>query len=156
MFMLLPQIFVTVRHQDQRSSHSEPSWTRLYLKVPLIPPLDLIPESSSDPAQFWFQDVLLQMDANSCSALIPTNNRKLNSKTKRRRSGGFLACYTKRTPSFDKLLSQCDVHNLISSYGGPEVPISITNGKHNCKEKQRVRFAVVFSFCDCNWHFRPP
>lgn len=57
------------------SSHSEPSWTRLYLKVPLIPLLDLIPESSPAPDWFWFQDVLVQMDADSCSALIPTDSR---------------------------------------------------------------------------------
>ncbi len=61
-------------------SHSELGWTRLYLKVPLIPLLDLIPESSLAPDRFWFQDVLLQMDADSRSALIPTYSRKLTSK----------------------------------------------------------------------------
>lgn len=78
-YSTVPQLSVTVGHQDQKvsvgSSHSEPSWTKLYLKVPLIPLLDLIPESSLAPTWFWFQDVLLQMDADSCSALIPTENR---------------------------------------------------------------------------------
>jgi len=53
--------------------------TKLDLKVPLIPSLDLIPESSSAPARFWFQEVLLQIDADSCSALIPRDNKKLTS-----------------------------------------------------------------------------
>ncbi|TNN42445.1 hypothetical protein EYF80_047379 [Liparis tanakae] len=55
------------------------SRTKLDLKVPLIPSLDLIPESSSAPARFWFQEVLLQIDADSCSALIPRDNKKLTS-----------------------------------------------------------------------------
>lgn len=65
---------------QESCSHSEPSPTRLYLKVALIPLLELVPESSSAPARFSFQDVLLQMDADSRSAPIPTDSRKLTSK----------------------------------------------------------------------------